>query len=101
MGSHEAKRDDRRASETRAPLSRRDDAALVQRLIAGDEDAFRGLFERYHAALVRLARAKAVAVLLLEIVSILRDRNGSLMCASLTPRRRQEWQVLSLLNSRI
>jgi len=57
MGGHEAKRDNRRASEARAPLSRRDDAALVERLLAGDEDAFRDLFDRYHSALVRLARS--------------------------------------------
>jgi len=45
-----------------APVSRRragssEDAALVGRLLAGDEDAFTGLVDRYHGRLLLLARS--------------------------------------------
>jgi RNA polymerase sigma-70 factor (ECF subfamily) len=40
----------------RAAPPAREDASLVEALRRGDEDAFVGLVERYHAALLRLAR---------------------------------------------
>ncbi len=38
------------------PPSYPDDAALVRRLLDGDESAFQGLVEQYHGRLLRLAR---------------------------------------------
>ncbi|GIW42734.1 MAG: RNA polymerase sigma24 factor [Candidatus Binatia bacterium] len=42
-------------AETEATLSAVEDTALVERLLAGDEETFTALVDRYHAAMIRLA----------------------------------------------
>ena len=48
-----------RSRDEPAPLGPEDDAALVERAVAGDRGAFRALYDRHRAAVHRLARAFA------------------------------------------
>jgi len=54
-GAESASASGARVSGRRAASS--EEAALVGRLLAGDEDAFTGLVDRYHGRLLRLARS--------------------------------------------